>query len=100
MTGPVPLNQAIRDMILLIELFKRILSDKIDIFKENKDVDEFHQGITGLRKDLKMFEAIFDVSYQEAETAEEFQQLEEFAKELGEARGLIWQATSLIKPLP
>ncbi len=84
-------------MTLLMELFKRVLSDKVEAFKETKDAAEFRQGIIYLRKNLQVFEEVFEVAHQDAETAEEYQQLEVLAKELGEARGLIYRAATLIK---
>ncbi len=92
-------SEAIRHMTLLMELFKRVLLDKVDAFKETKDATEFRQGIIYLRKNLQVFEEIFDVAHQDAETAEEYQQLEALAKELGEARELICKANSVLKDI-
>ena len=90
-------SEAIRHMTLLMELFKKVLSDKVEAFKETKDATEFRQGIIYLRKNLRVFEEIFEVAHQDAETAEEYQQLEALAKELGEAWELICEAGQLLK---
>ena len=88
--------ESISGLIQLIELFKRVLADKVAIFKETQDAAKFQKGIAYLRRDLHMFTEIFDVSYQDAKTAQEYAQLEILAKSLAKIRDLICKAEQLL----
>lgn len=89
--------EAIPGLIDLMSTFKKALRGQTRSFKKTGDATELQRTIGKLRSDLIHFNETFDHWYQNADTYLEYQLLEEFAKELGEAQELLCEAKETLK---
>ena len=88
---------AISNLIVMMSAFKNTLSSSITYFNMSQDEQSLKLVVNSLRQDLKLFKKSFDYWYQNANTDDEIDILEDLAKELGEAQALLAQASSLVK---
>ena len=88
--------QALPELISLMELFMVTLKGQISNLEGTRD-KKYWNTIVHLREDLKMYNENFEYWHQNASTSEEYRQLIELAKHLGEAKNIICKAHDLMK---
>ena len=90
-------REALPGLIHLLDAFKNVLTGEIKGFEDTGDILELRRAVLPLRKDLDSYKENFEAWYQNAQTAEDYQDLEKLAKHLGQAQELVSQAEQLLK---